>query len=281
MLVWSTPTHPNLLKLDRLRTHLSSIPSSKVKMNISTLPNDIFLLIIAYLSPKELILNRCVSKQFHDAFTEFELNRHVLLQHFPRARELRDADQDASLDWSTLFSKVSRRYHHLKSGIPRGMEKLPLARSFVVPQWSQNYGVAPWQRHLQFEEKEAPFHYPDTLWTYEEGLLIFPSADLQRYALYDLEAGTVSGVDFEPEKKIVRRLRLRERVLVVEWCENDPYHQLNENEMVYRHFASAYDVVIADGEWKIAFRSFFLFPFHKFELIETEMNGRYTFWACH
>jgi len=246
-------------------------------MNITTLPNDLFLLIIAYLSPKELILSRRVSKQFHDAFAELELNRYVFLQHYPRARELRNADQDAPVDWSALFSKVSGRYHYLENGIPRSIEKLPLARSFVVPQWSRNYGVAPWQRHLQFEEKEAPFHYPDTLWTYEEGLLIFPSADLERYALYDLEAGIVSGVEFESEKKIVRRLRLHERVLVVEWCENDPYHQLNENEMVYRHFASSYDVVRLDGEWKTAFRSLLPFPFHKFELIETEMNGRYTF----
>jgi hypothetical protein len=226
-------------------------------MNITTLPNDIFLLIVAYLSPKELILSRRVSKQFHDAFTEHELNRHVLLQHYPRARELHNEDQNASVDWSDLFSKVAGRYHHLKSGTPRSIEKLPLASSFILPQWSQNYGVAPWQRHLQFEEKEAPFHYPDTLWTYEEGLLIFPSADLQRYALFDLEAGTISEVSFEPEKKLVRRLRLHERVLVVEWCENDPYHQLNENEMVFRHFASAYDIVKgkAEGEWKTVFRS--------------------------
>lgn len=231
-------------------------------MGITTLPNDIFLLIIAYLSPKELILCRRVSKQFHDAFTEFDLNRHVLLQHYPRARELCNADQNDPIDWASLFSKVAGRYHHLKSGIPRRIEKLPLARSFVVPQWSRNYGVAPWQRHLQFEEKEASFHYPDTLWTYEEGLLVFPSADLQRYALYDLEVGTMSEVDLEPEKKIVRRLRLHEKVLVVEWCENDPYHQLNEKEMVYRHFATAYDIQgRGEGQWRAVLRSMPPFPF--------------------
>jgi hypothetical protein len=115
-------------------------------------------------------------------------------------------------------------------------------------------------RHLSFEEKTAAFHYPDPLWTYDQGLLIFPSADLQRYALYDLEAGTVSEVDFEPEGKIVRRIRLHEKVLVVEWCEHEPYHQLNENEMVYRHFATAYDITKNnDSSWKINFRSFTFF----------------------
>jgi len=230
-------------------------------MSITILPNDVFLLVVAYLSPRELILCRRVSRKFHDAFTEFELNRHVLLQHYPRARELRNTDQVRCVDWSYVFSKVAGRYHHLKKGLPRSIEKLALAKSFVVPQWSRNYGVAPWQRHLQFEEKEAPFHYPDTLWTYEEGLLIFPSAELQRYALYDLEAGTISEVDFKPENKIIRRLRLHEKVLVVEWCENEPYHQLNENEMVYRHFATSYDVIKGptEGEWRIVFRSVSLF----------------------
>lgn len=115
--------------------------------------------------------------------------------------------------------------------------------------------MAPWQRHLQFEEKEAPFHYPDTLWTYDDGLLIFPSAPRQQYTLYDLESGTMSEVGFEPDGKIVRRIRLHKKVLVVEWCEAEPYHQLNENEMVYRHFATAYDVTKKDGtSWKTKFR---------------------------
>jgi len=161
----------------------------RLKMSITALPNDIFLLIIAYLSPKELILSRRVSKQFHDAFTEFELNRHALVQHYPRARELRHADQNDSADWPSLFAKVAGRYHHLKSGIPRSVKKLPLERTFIIPQWSQNYGVEPWQRDLKFEKKEAPFHYPDTLWTYEEGLLIFrPICNATRRMILILES---------------------------------------------------------------------------------------------
>jgi hypothetical protein len=241
-------------------------------MNITALPNDIFLLIIAYLSPKELILCRRVSKQFHAAFTQPDLSRQVLVSHYPRARELRITDQNASVDWSGVFSKVAGRYYHLKSGIPRSIEKLPMGRSSAALQWTRHYPVAPWwvlqstsqnpfipnlsrDRHLSFLEKTTAFHYPDPLWTYDDGLLIFPSADLQRYALYDLEAGSISEVNFEPEEKIVRRIRLFERVLVVEWCEHEAYHQLNENEMVYRHFATAYDIM-KDKElsWKVNMR---------------------------
>jgi len=227
-------------------------------MDITTLPKDIFLLIIAYLSPKDLILNRRVSNQFHAAFTESDLNRYVLLQHYPRVRELRGVNQDGywSVDWTNVFSKVASRYHYLKTGLPRGIERLALGKSFIIPQWARHYPVSPWHRHLQFEEKTAPFHYPDPLWTYDEGILIFPSAQRQRYELYALESGTVHEAELKSEGKIVRRIRLKERVLVVEWCENEAYHQLNENEMVYRHFATAYDVLedASTRRWSTRFR---------------------------
>jgi hypothetical protein len=186
-------------------------------MNITGLPNDIFLLIIAHLSPSEFILSRRISKSFYAAFTESDLNRHVLQQHYPRVRELKNAiSNDDQIDWSQVFAKVAARYHHLKAGKPRGNEKLALGKSFVVPKSARYYPVATWQRHLQFEEKTTPFHYPDTLWTYDDGLLIYPSAELERYALYDLSAGLLSAIDFQSESKIVRRIRLKEKVLVAE-----------------------------------------------------------------
>lgn len=225
-------------------------------MNVTAFPNDIFLLIIVHLSPEEFILCRRVSKQFHNAFTERELNRHLLHQHFPRAREVRDEYQDPFINWPKLFSEVASRYNCLSRGTPRSIENLAISKSFVVPAWSRYFPVAPWNRHLQFEDKRAPFHYPDTLSAYSDGLLIFPSAELQSYAIYDVGAGLMSEIRFEPEVKIVRRIRLHERVLVVEWCEADPFHQLNENEMVHRHFATAYDIVEAPvtGKWEAKFR---------------------------
>jgi len=224
--------------------------------SIAALPNDIFLLIVTYLSPTDLILSRRVSKQFYAAFTESDLSRHLLLQHFPRTRELRDVDKLRPADWSHAFANVARRYHHLRAGIPSSIQKLPLGKSFVLPAWARHFPVAPWHRHLQFEEKMAPFHYPDPLWTFDKGILIFPSAKLQKYVLYDLNLEQFSDIDFDPEGKVVRRIRLHERVLIVEWCENEAYHQLNENEMVYRHFSTAYDVKeSANGHWNVIFRS--------------------------
>jgi len=212
-------------------------------MDITAFPNDIFLIIISYLSPSEIILNRCISKSFHAAFTESELCRHVLQQNYPRAREFRDVSDRDSIDWSNLCAKVASRYHYLKAGKPRSIQTLALGKSFVVPQWAKYYPIAKWAQHLHFEEKTAPFHYPDTLWTYDDDLLIFPSANLQKYVLYDLCNDEIGGIAYEPEGKITRRMSLKERVLLIEWCEQDEYHQLSDNRMVHRHFTSVYDVV--------------------------------------
>ncbi|KAF4627368.1 hypothetical protein G7Y89_g10787 [Cudoniella acicularis] len=245
-------------------------------MNITELPNDIFLLIVANLSPEDIILSRRVCKQFNAAFTESELSRHVLLQHYPRVRELRNVD-DNNVIWSNVLSRVASRYHYLKAGTPRGIERFALGKSLVVPEWSRFYPVAPWQRHLQFEEKVAPFHYPDTLWTYDEGILVFPSTELQQYAIYDLNAGTLSQIDIESEKKTVRRIRLIEKVLVVEWCEPEAYHQLNENETVHRHFATAYDVRQDDeGRWNAIFRNEW-----KIHFLGMPLNSRDRFFSSH
>ena len=74
--------------------------------------------------------------------------------------------------------------------------------------------------------------------------------------LYDLSTRTISNIDLQSREKIVRRIRLKEGVLVVEWCEHEPYNQLNENEMVHRHFATAYDVGEGDSaQWSVTFRS--------------------------
>jgi hypothetical protein len=213
-------------------------------MNLVELPNDLFLLIVAHLSPRDLVLSRQVNKQFYSAFTESDLNRHVLLQHFPRVREIQlvKSEPKSSVDWADLFSKVATRYHYLKAGKPRGIERFAVARSRLAPEWSSYYPVGQWNRELAFEGKKAPFHYAETLWTYEDGILIFPSAALGHYTLYNLSTGTSYAIDIEATGKIVRRLRLKSKVLIVEWCEREAYHQLNASEEVHRHFATAYDI---------------------------------------
>ncbi|KAH7416962.1 F-box domain protein [Cadophora sp. MPI-SDFR-AT-0126] len=243
-------------------------------MDITKLPNDLFRLVLEYLSPEELIRSRRVSKQFNAALRETDLCRHLLLEHFPRSREARSVTVCPLQDWGHEFLRVATRYHHLKCGEPTSVEKLPLAKSLVLPAWSRNFPIAP---YLQFEDKTSPFHYPDTLWTYNDGILILPSTEAQSYAIYDVTVGSKSSINLETDKKIVRRIRLKDGVLIVEWCEHEPYHQLNENEMVYKHFATAYDVKNTNGgQWSISFRNEWKIHFLGFPL-----NSQDRFFSAH
>lgn len=58
-------------------------------MDIIHLPHDLFLLIVARLSARTIILCRRVSKEWNAAFTEQDLNLQLLKDRFPRCRELR------------------------------------------------------------------------------------------------------------------------------------------------------------------------------------------------
>jgi hypothetical protein len=224
-------------------------------MDISAFPTDIFFLIVSYLEPQDLILCRRVSQSWLKAFTESNLNRHLLKSSYPLSREVRniesngDDEKDDENDWPSIFSTVAARYYYLRRGWPREIHRFKLAKSLDEPAWSRNYPVAPWERYFIIHHKYS-FHYEDTLWTYEDDLLVFPSAEKQSYVLLDLERQKWLLINFD---QIVRRIRLKDRVLVVEWCEADPFHQLNEDEMVHRHFATAYDLVFdsAAHQWNM------------------------------
>jgi hypothetical protein len=230
-------------------------------MNLLALPSDIFLLVLEHLSSRDLIVVRRVSRAFYETFNDSDLNFSLLQQHFPRSREARNCKfYTTCTETAELFCRVARRYHQLGLGVPTSISTYVIAQSFVLPAWSRSYPVSPWQRELQFENKSAPFDYPDTLWTYDKGLLIFPSAELCTFAAVDLNNRTLSAIDIEADTRTTRRIRLEEGVLVVEWCEPEPYHQLNENETVYRHFATVYDLNWdkPSRQWKATFR--FVFP---------------------
>ncbi|KAH8815125.1 hypothetical protein F5884DRAFT_746687 [Xylogone sp. PMI_703] len=247
-------------------------------MDITALPDDLFLLVLDYLSPSELIACRAICKSWQKAFTDPDRSRRWLQQHYPRVRELRHFSQGEAQNWSQVLATVCRRYHYLKAGRPRKTVALALKKSLMVPEWARHYPVATWQRQLSYEAKTASFHYLDPLWTYDDGLLVFPSAELQRYVAYDLTASTFGDVALQSDTKIVRRIRLKERVLVVEWCESEPYHRLNENEMVHRHFATAYDLVLDQekNRWNARFRNEW-----KIHFLGLPLNSSDRFFTAH
>lgn len=52
---------------------------ARIKMSLTDLPDDLFILILAYLSPRDLIRSRRVSKNFNAAFTNPDVNRQLLV----------------------------------------------------------------------------------------------------------------------------------------------------------------------------------------------------------
>ena len=242
--------------------------------DITELPHDIFMLILWYLSPRTCITCRAVSRQWHVTFTEDSLCRLLLRWNYPRCREsllsaaaaaaavspsalagapnnLRVelevlARRESSGTWATVFANVARRYHYMRAARPRLTEKIALAREPFVFR-----GVATWNRFLRLDDRTANFHYPDPHWTYsqEDGLLVFPDAAAEAdetgevYRALDLATGERVPVPFDVRGKYIRRVRLAQGVLIFEFSEAQPYHQLNDREVVHRHFVAAFDVV--------------------------------------
>lgn len=163
--------------------------------------------------------------------------------------------------WSDTLAHVARRYYHLSRGRPYAVEKLEMAVSSredgsLFSFWE----VAPWNRFLRLHEKTANFHHPDPVWWYsqEDGVLVYPAAtrghpgtppnppnqcDGYIYHIYDLSTGQRVPVPFDIRAKHIRRVRLAHGVLIIEWAEALPYHQLNDLEVVHRHFVTAFDVI--------------------------------------
>ncbi|KAH8676345.1 hypothetical protein BX600DRAFT_200548 [Xylariales sp. PMI_506] len=219
------------------------VQGAALSRDLTDLPNDIFLIIISYLSPSDSIICRRVSRAWNIVFTLDEVSRKLLRWHFPRCREIREANSSLGRqpEPSTVFAKVAQRYHHLRAPRPRLTEKI---RTIQEPDGKRlHQSVEPWSRFLHFNDNTATFSYRDPTWCFEDGLLVYRDALEGRYLAYDLETRHRYAVPFAAEDKIVRRVRLARGVLIIEWCEREPYHQLNEREAVHRHFATAFDVV--------------------------------------
>ncbi|KAI8629269.1 hypothetical protein F5Y19DRAFT_485144 [Xylariaceae sp. FL1651] len=209
--------------------------------DLMDLPNDVFLLVISYLTPRESVLCRGVSRLWNTAFASDEVSWSLMKLHFPRVREMRNASK--ALDrpqWGCIFPRVARRYLHLRSARPRLVEKIDVVQEAI--QKGLRWGVEPWNRWLRWNDNTAIFQYRDPTWCLDDGLLIYQEVVSGDYVAYDLETRHRFPVPFDGADKTVRRLRLAHGVLVIEWCEREPYHHSDDRETVHRHFATAFDV---------------------------------------
>lgn len=256
---------------------------------IVDLPIDLYRLIVLNLDPKDWVHCLNVSTVWRTTFSHPSLVWEFLNLHFPQAREVRKLRERAEGDLifddhgkkpvsahslsrpcdihpretsivgqqnlASILYTLTKRYHHLRSGAPFETSQFALAASKTAPQWCRHFPVAPWDRRLQYKNHNIPFHYPDTLWAYDDGLLAFPSADLGTYIVFDLAWRACSPIAiFEPGVgKIVRRLSFKDRLLLVEWALADQ----PQDWCPHQHYATFFDVLpgSAAGEWTVQFRN--------------------------
>lgn len=244
-------------------------------MALTDLPYTIFADIVAYLSPREAVAARRISRTVRAALTRDELCISLLLLHFPRsreARELRSFLQQfhhtdtgaegplAQICWADALAATARRYHNLSTASPRQIRTVPVLhhdddgddgsdddgdgddRGRRSPRLLR--GVTPWNRFLRLDEKTAAFHYWDPTWTCDAdaGVLVYPAAGQRAYRLQDISSGRTWAVPFATDGRVVRRVRLSHGILIFEWCEQQGLRALRDEELAHRHFATAYDV---------------------------------------
>lgn len=231
--------------------------------NISLLPREIFWMILSYLEHRDVIHCRRVSRHWNEAFRDPANLQFLLQEWFPLSKEPRGlAMHNHSEDpygnyWRQKFDRAACIYDHLAHGKPKSVQKHRLCDDFGVSGEREWFPVQPWDSHASHLMQRVDCAFLETFWTYEDGLVVYPSADDRCLVLMDMESERKFMVPFIPTGKVVRRVRLQKRVLVVEWAEPKAFHWLNDSDGVHRHFASSYDVrkdLSSDG-WSVVFRN--------------------------
>ncbi|KAJ6119247.1 hypothetical protein N7523_003527 [Penicillium sp. IBT 18751x] len=231
--------------------------------DLAYLPRDIFWLLLGYLDPVDLIRCRRVSHAWNEAFSNPAILVPSLKRRYPWTREAQALEWDDKDPRSpTVYDQVVARYDHLQRGKPRSVQKYRLCDDFGSSGDREWFQVQPWELHASHMRQVVDRQFSEALWTYEDGLLVYPSADHQCLVLMDLSSDRQFMVPFIVRGKVVRRVRIQMRLLVVEWAEPKAFHWLNDSDGVHRHFASSFDVksddrggwrIVPRNEWKIMF----------------------------
>ncbi|KAL3492946.1 hypothetical protein BJX62DRAFT_93190 [Aspergillus germanicus] len=238
--------------------------SSEEHLDLPLLPRELFWMVADFLSPRDIVRCRRVSRLWNEAFGDSANLIPLLKKLFPLASEVRDlfADPAHTLQdstdnqyWRSLFDQVASRYDHLSRGKPRSIQRHKLCEEFGINGDREWFQVQPWDMHASHLMQKVDLPFSEPFWSYDDGLLVYPSADHSCLTLMDMDSDRRFMVPFIITGKVIRRIRLQQRVLVVEWAEPKAFHWLNDSDGVHRHFASSFDVTKTSSGWSISFRN--------------------------
>lgn len=146
---------------DQMRLLTKTVPRG---FEITSLPQDIFLMILSYLCYIDVIYCRRVSRSWNAAFGN-PFNLYTFLKWtFPFAREVRRYHQEKLLDnehgipphdnhWRELFDNISARYFHLHVGRPQSIERYKIWPNYTqnIRTGSRLFPVPPWEAHSSIQ----------------------------------------------------------------------------------------------------------------------------------
>ncbi|KAL4797515.1 hypothetical protein BDV19DRAFT_377619 [Aspergillus venezuelensis] len=233
-------------------------------LDLALLPRELFWMVLDHLEAADIVRCRRVSRLWNEAFGDPANLIRLLKKLFPLAKEVResyaevDSIEDSRDDkyWCTLFDQVASRYARLSRGKPKSIQRHKLCEEFGVVGDREWFQVQPWDLHASHLLQRVDRPFSEAFWTYDDGLLVYPSADHNCLVLMDLDSDRRFMVPFIITGKVIRRLRLQRQVLIVEWAEPKAFHWLNDSDGVHRHFASSFDVGrTSHGGWSVTFRN--------------------------
>ncbi|KAJ9227521.1 hypothetical protein DTO271D3_1519 [Paecilomyces variotii] len=234
-------------------------------LDICVLPQELFFMILNYLEPPDVIRCRRVCKSWYNVFGNPTNLIPLLKKWYPLAKEVRELREKGILNdlnlkgeeyryCQRIFDRVTSRYDHLARGEPRSIRKFRLCLD--NPDYSSKwFQVPPWESHKSHPNGRVDKIFKQVFWTYEDGLLVYPSEVHRSLVLLDLNTDATFVVPFPISNKVIRRVRLQDKLLVVEWAEPNVFHWLNDDDGVHRHFASSFDIRPEGEGWDITFRN--------------------------
>ena len=182
-----------------LNYQMATMNLSSKPMDVATLPDDMFLLIVSHLAAWDLVRCRRVSRPWKEAFSLPDHLRHAL-KSYPLAREvqalsasgaLHKSADSSDVEWATVFDKIASRYYHLTHGTAHRVaryklstpEHIRLAHWHPVSPWdyheSQPGGrllhqspMIPWANH-ESRPGERTYLFRHSFWSYDDGLLVY------------------------------------------------------------------------------------------------------------